>query len=114
MFTALFVGAVMATFLIYLLRLIVTVLIFLLLLLVNISVLFQNLAGVSREVFISRIAIDVKAKVPLPFDLAVVRKKFEDISSKRGDVDIGPTTVVLLQVNIRNNWINCGSITNYL
>ena len=53
--------------------------------------------GVSREEFIAKIAVDVKAQVPAPFDLLVVRRRFEDIFQKRGEGDIGPTSVVLLQ-----------------
>lgn len=54
-------------------------------------------SGISRDDYITKIASEITSKLPAPFDLAIVRKKFQDIASKKGENDIGPTTVVLFQ-----------------
>ena len=46
-------------------------------------------AGISREEFIGNIAQDVVSKLPTPYDLDKIRKKY--------GLDVTPTTVVLLQ-----------------
>ncbi|XP_053336632.1 dynein axonemal heavy chain 10 [Clarias gariepinus] len=45
--------------------------------------------GISRDEYISQVARDIQNKLPKPFDLDVIRKKF--------GLEVSPTTVVLLQ-----------------
>ncbi|KAK3539191.1 hypothetical protein QTP86_029601 [Hemibagrus guttatus] len=45
--------------------------------------------GISRDEYIVQVARDIQNKLPMPFDLDVIRKKF--------GLDVSPTTVVLLQ-----------------
>lgn len=45
--------------------------------------------GISRDEYIGQVARDIQNKLPSPFNLDVIRKKF--------GLDVSPTTVVLLQ-----------------
>ncbi|XP_027024931.2 dynein axonemal heavy chain 10 isoform X2 [Tachysurus fulvidraco] len=45
--------------------------------------------GISRDEYIGQVARDIQNKLPMPFDLDVIRKRF--------GLDVSPTTVVLLQ-----------------
>ncbi len=53
--------------------------------------------GISREDFITKIAADIKSRVPDPIDEVYVRRKFDELAAGRGEPTIGPTTIVLLQ-----------------
>lgn len=45
--------------------------------------------GISRDEYIGKVARDIQNKLPILFDLDVIRKKF--------GLEVSPTTVVLLQ-----------------
>ena len=54
-------------------------------------------SGISREDFISKIAADIKSRVPELVDEVLVRRKFDDLATARGEPTIGTTTIVLMQ-----------------
>ena len=55
--------------------------------------------GISREQLIDQIACDVLNKLPVEFDLLKIRRQL--------GVDISPTTVVLLQVDVSISFLFC-------
>jgi len=48
-----------------------------------------SITGVSKDEFIEEVAKEILSKIPMPYDMAKVKKNFE--------IDITPTTIVLFQ-----------------